>query len=59
MFALYMVYLSLMVSFNGGEDAGPGCNKSNNLTDHCNFAGYVDRTILTPAHMLKKVYTDP
>lgn len=59
MFGLFAVYLSLMVSFNGGEDAGHGCNKENNLTDMCNYAGYIDRLILTPAHMLKRVYTDP
>lgn len=59
MLVLYMVYLSLMLSFKGSDDVGSGCSKSHNLTDRCNLAGYLDRKLLTPAHMLKHVYTDP
>jgi predicted acyltransferase len=46
-----------MISFDGGDIEG--CSKSNNLTDPCNIAGYIDRKILTPDHMLKHTYTDP
>lgn len=57
MFILYIVYFSLMISFNGGDIEG--CSKEKNLTDACNIGGYIDRKILTKDHMLKHVYTDP
>jgi predicted acyltransferase len=57
MLILYLVYLSLMISFEGGDILG--CSKENNLTDPCNIAGYIDRKVFTFDHMLKHVYTDP
>lgn len=59
MFGFYCAYLGLMLSFDGSESIGPQCSKSNNLTDHCNFAGYVDHLILTDGHCWKGGYTDP
>ncbi len=57
MFGVFVVYLSLMISFNGGDIEG--CSRDNNLTDPCNIVGYIDRKVLTKNHMLKRVYTDP
>lgn len=57
MLAVYITYLSLMITFDGGDQ--PGCSKELNLTDKCNIAGLIDRKILTPNHMLKRVFTDP
>ncbi len=57
MLIVYIAYLSLYISFDGGDL--PGCSKELNLTDACNIEGYIDRIILTPAHMLKNTHTDP
>lgn len=59
MFGLYFVYLSAMLSFDGSEKIGPHCSKANNLSDGCNFVGYVDHLILTDGHCWKGGYTDP
>jgi predicted acyltransferase len=45
-----------MISFDQGSD---GCSRLNNLTDPCNFAGYVDRLVFTENHILKDTMTDP
>ncbi len=44
MAVIVALYVILMVTF---EDASIGCFKSNNLEPFCNFAGFVDRLVLT------------
>ena len=59
MFGLYCTYLAVMVSFGGADLLDSTCTKQNNLTDRCNFAGYVDHLIMTDDHCFKGGYTDP
>ena len=59
MFGLYCSYLAAMVSFDGAEHLGSQCSWHNNMSDKCNFAGWVDHLVLTDAHCWKGGYTDP
>lgn len=59
MFGLFCVYTALMLSFNGQDSLDPSCNKENNLTFHCNFAGYVDKLIFTSSHCFRTACPDP
>jgi predicted acyltransferase len=59
MIAFYFAYLALMITFGGADRLGPDCTKDNNLTDRCNFAGFVDHLILTDNHCWRGGYTDP
>jgi len=56
MLGLYCAQLFMMVEYSSGKE---GCSSDNNLTDKCNFAGYVDHLILTDHHCWKGGYTDP
>ena len=49
-----LIYMALMLSWS---KESIGCYKSQNLDPYCNFAGYVDRTVFSPNHILEK--TDP
>ena len=51
---LIPVYLSMMLTWS---DESIGCPKENNLDPFCNFAGYVDRTVFSQAHIME--FTDP
>ena len=59
MFAVYCVYTALMVSFDGQDSLGPNCNRANNLSFPCNFAGYVDQLIFTSSHCFRTQCPDP
>lgn len=59
MLGLYLLYLTLMVSFNGNDFFGPQCNKQNNLTPRCNFAGFVDQSVFTTSHCWRGHCPDP
>ena len=59
MLGLYLVYLALMLTFSGADTLDPSCDRSNNLTERCNFAAFVDHLILTDDHCYKWEYTEP
>ena len=59
MFGLYLAYLALMLTFTGADILDPSCDRSNNLTERCNFAAFVDHLILTDDHCYKWKYTEP
>ena len=57
MFFLFIGYTLVFVLFGGGEIEG--CSMENNLTVDCNFVGYVDRIVITRAHIWRHRSTDP
>ena len=57
MFIILIGYTLVMIMFSGGDIQG--CSRDNNLTIDCNFAGYLDRLILTRAHIWRQKSTDP
>jgi len=59
MFGLYLVYLALMISFDGHDSLDASCNRLNNLTKSCNFATLVDKNIFTTAHCWRGQCPDP
>lgn len=50
MVVVFVVYISFMLSWS---DPDGGCPQSNNLSEECNFVGYVDRAVLTRDHIYR------
>jgi hypothetical protein len=48
-FAGLLLYVAYMISFDKPEI---GCPKELNLTEFCNFSGWVDREIFGEFHMI-------